>query len=132
MKSPCDNPNVSGSLSCSTLTFNGPPVGNDFLGISSKSECQRLFGRNANTLFSQITYAGQNCSQMTDNRNEGLVLGGLTNTTTNLCHSDGGSSVRLLHTREVSNESNSDIPNLGQTACDCQPEYPEYRYCGWQ
>ena len=115
---PCDNPNVSGSLSC---LINGSTVV-DFLGISSTSECQRLFGRNANTLFSQITYAGQSCSEVTNiSGNEGLVLGGLTNTTTNLCHSDGGSFVDCITPGNATNKSNSDIPNLGQTACDASP-----------
>jgi hypothetical protein len=120
VKSPCDNPNVSGSLSCPTLTFNGSPVV-DFLGISSTSECQRLFGRNANTLFSQITYAGQNCADVLTTSTTGLVLGGLTNTTTNLCHSDGGLVVDCITPGNASNKSNSNIPNLGPTACDASP-----------
>jgi hypothetical protein len=120
VKSPCDNPNVSGSLSCPTLTFNNAPVV-DFLGISSTSECQRLFGRNANTLFSQITYAGQNCADVQTTGTTGLVLGGLTNTTTNLCHSDGGSVVDCITPGNNTNKSNSDIPNLGPTACDASP-----------
>jgi hypothetical protein len=120
VKSPCDNPNVSGSLSCPTLTFNNAPVV-DLLGISSTSECQRLFGRNANTLFTEITYAGQNCEDVQTVGTTGLRLGGLTNTTTNLCHSDGGSSVDCITPGNATNRSNSDIPNLGPTACDASP-----------
>ncbi len=63
VKSSCDNvTGVSGSLVCppETGTF-----AIDLLGISSKSECERLFGRNANTLFTQITYAGQTCDTVT-------------------------------------------------------------------
>ena len=117
VKSPCDNPNVSGSLSC---LINGSTVV-DFLGISSTSECERLFGRNANTLFSQITYAGQNCADVLTTSTTGLVLGGLTNTTTNLCHSDGGLVVDCITPGNASNKSNSNIPNLGPTACDASP-----------
>src|SRR6266542_1785843 len=121
VKSSCDNvTGVSGSLVCppETGTF-----AIDLLGISSKSECERLFGRNANTLFTQITYAGQTCDTVTaiTTTNGGLVLGGLTNTTTNLCHSDGGSFVDCITRGGSTNKSNSDIPNLGETACDASP-----------
>jgi len=62
------------------------------------------------------------CSQVTNiSSNEGLVLGGLTNTTTNLCHSDGGSFVDCITPGNATNKSNSDIPNLGPTACDASP-----------
>ena len=120
VKSPCDNSNVSGTLHCAAQ--GAFPEVNDLLGISSTSECQRLFGRNANTLFTQITYAGQLCSQVANiSSNEGLVLGGLGNTTTNLCHSDGGLFVDCITPGNATNKSNSDIPNLGPTACDASP-----------
>jgi hypothetical protein len=122
VKSTCDNvTGVSGSLVCSaTDTFQGAT---DLLGISSKSECERLFGRNANTLSTQVTYAGQTCDQVTAiTGNGGLVLGGLTKTTTNLCHSDGGSFVDCITPGGATNKSNSDIPNLGETACVASPQ----------
>jgi hypothetical protein len=117
VKSPCSNVNgVSGTLTCSSLGVI------DHLGISSKSECERLYGNNANTLFTQITFTGQTCSQVTDITNPtGLVLGGLTKTTTNLCHSDGGLFVNCF-TQGKSNKSNSEIHNLGETACVASPQ----------
>src|SRR5690348_3753341 len=118
VKSTCDNPNVSGSLSCPTLSFNGSPV-LDLLGISSKSECQRVFGRNANTLFTQATFVGQSCSQVNNNP-KGLKLGGLTETTTNLCHSDGGLLVDCIAGSQT-NTSNSSLPNLAVTQCTASP-----------
>jgi hypothetical protein len=122
VRSTCDNVNgVSGTLSCSPQgTF---PGATDLLGISSKSECERLYGRNANTLFTQVTYSGQSCDQVTAiTSNEGLVLGGLTKTTTNLCHSDGGSFVDCVTPGNQRNTSNSEINNLGETACVASPE----------
>src|SRR5262249_7753147 len=79
VQSKCDNLNVSGSLSCPTLTFNGAPV-LDLLGISSTSECQTLFGANANTLFSQTTFSNTTCAVLGFNTSSGLTLSGLTRT----------------------------------------------------
>jgi hypothetical protein len=121
VKSTCDNVNgVLGTLSCSPQgTF---PGANDVLGISSKNDCRKLFGDNANTLFTQITYTGQTCAQVKQiTNNDGLVLGGLTKTTTNLCHSDGGLFVNCF-TQGKSNKSNSEIDNLGETACVASPQ----------
>lgn len=121
VKSTCDNVNgVSGQLQCSpTETFPGVT---DYLGISSKSECQRLYGRNANTLFTQATYAGQLCNQLVTTTTGGLRLGGLTKTTTQVCHSDGGLVVDCITSGGNTNESNSVIPNLGVTACTASPQ----------
>jgi hypothetical protein len=128
MKSTCDNVNgVSGNLSCLAQPNNLPQPGTfpgvtDLLGISSKSECEKLFGKNANTLFTQATYAGQTCSQVQFiNNNEALKFGGLTKTTTNVCHSDGGSFVNCITPGNVKNISTSEIPNLIETACDASP-----------
>jgi hypothetical protein len=122
VKSTCDNPNVSGYLSCPHLTFNGNPV-LDLLGISSKSECQRVFGRNANTLFAQATVVGQTCAAVLAHpTTAGLNFGGLTKTTTDLCHSDGGSFVDCITPSNVENESTSELPNLVQTQCVASPQ----------
>jgi hypothetical protein len=121
-KSTCSNVNgVSGFLHCDAQgTF---PEVTDLLGISSKSECEKLFGKNANTLFTQYTYTGQTCSQVQFiNNNEDLKFGGLTQTKTNVCHSDGGSSVNCITQGNVQNISTSTIPNLIETACDASPQ----------
>jgi len=104
LQSTCDNVNgVSGSLSCQPQSNHLNPPGTfpgvtDLLGISSKSECQRLFGRNANTLFTQATYVGQTCNQvLASTTTAGLKFGGLTKTTTNLCHSEVVRSLTALH-----------------------------------
>jgi hypothetical protein len=121
VRSTCDNPNVFGSLSCPTLIFNGSPV-NDLLGISSKSECEKVFGKNANTLFTQATIAGQLCATLPTNSG-GLKLGGLTKTTTNLCHSDGLDTVDCISPGNVTNKSNSEIINLGDVGeCSASPQ----------
>jgi hypothetical protein len=120
VRSTCDNTNVFGELLCPSLQLNGNPV-KDLLGISSTSECERTFSRNTNTLFTEATYVGQNCTDVLTNSTTGLVLGGLINTQTNVCHSDGGSVVDCITPGNVKNKSNSDIPNLGQTACDASP-----------
>ena len=129
LQSTCDNVNgVSGSLSCQTQSNHLNPPGTfpgvtDLLGISSKSECQRLFGRNANTLFTQATYVGQTCNQvLASTTTAGLKFGGLTKTTTNLCHSDGGSFVDCITPGGGTNKSTAEIPNLAQTACVASPQ----------
>jgi len=126
VQSKCDNLNVSGTLSCPTLTLNGSPV-LDLLGISSTSECQTLFGTDANTLFSQTTFQGKNCDVLGFATSSGLTLSGLTKTTTNLCHSDGTDTVDCIVGNSTnpnpnnSNKSNSAVPNLGVTACNASP-----------
>ena len=126
VQSKCDNLNVSGSLSCPTLTLNGSPVV-DLLGISSTSECQTLFGTNANTLFSQTTFSNTTCAVLGFATSSGLTLSGLTKTTTNLCHSDGTDTVDCIVGNSTnpnpnnSNKSNSAVPNLGVTACNASP-----------
>ena len=128
LRSTCDNvEGVSGSLSCPAQPNNLNPAGtfpgvNDLLGISNSSECRRLFGRNADTLFTQATYAGQTCDEVVITNNAGLAFGGLTKTTTNLCHSDGGSSVDCITPGGVTNKSTSEIPNLVETACVASPQ----------
>jgi hypothetical protein len=124
VQSKCDNLNVHGTLHC-PAQGNFPEV-TDLLGISTTTECQTLFGTNANTLFSQATFKGQSCSQvLTDNTS--LVLSGLTQATTNLCHSDGTDTVDCIVGNSTtvnpnnSNKSQSAIPNLGVTACNASP-----------
>lgn len=126
VKSTCDNPNVNGTLSCGTQdnhqggTFTAVT---DFLGISSKSECQRLFGRNANTLLTQATVVGLTCAQVLANPTTAdLKFGGLTKTTTNLCHSDGGSFVDCITPGGVENRATSELPNLVETECVASPQ----------
>jgi len=124
VQSKCDNPNVHGTLHCAAQG-NFPEV-TDLLGISSATECQAVFGTNANTLFSQATFKGQMCSTvLTDNTS--LVLGGLTQATTNLCHSDGTDTVDCIvgsspnPNPNNTNKSKSAVPNLAQTACNASP-----------
>jgi hypothetical protein len=121
VKSTCDNVNgVSGQLTCAAQ--NDFPGVTDLLGISSKNECKTVWGRNANTLFTQATYAGQTCNQvLAIGSNAGLKFGGLTQTTTQVCHSDGGSVVDCI-TQGNSNKSSSAIPNLIETACNASPQ----------
>jgi hypothetical protein len=121
VNSTCDNVNgVSGQLKC--IPQDGFPGVTDLLGISSKSECQKVWGRNANTLFTQATYAGQTCSQvLTIANNAGLKFGGLTQTITHVCHADGGSVVDCV-TQGNSNKSSSAIPNLVEVACNASPQ----------
>jgi len=125
VKSTCDNPNVIGSLQCGQQDNNQGGTFTaviDLLGISSKSECQRVFGRNANTLFTQATFTGQKCSQVLNNDPSGLKLGSLSQTTTHLCHSDGGSVVDCITPGGQTNKSNSAISNFAQTQCSASPQ----------
>jgi hypothetical protein len=150
VKSTCDNvKGVSGHLSCAAQADNLPtphpspnpggmfPAVTDLLGISSKNECEQLFGKNTNTLFTQATYAGQNCTDVMaiTNTNEGLKFGGLTKTTTNVCHGDATITTTttpvtvtplpvdcIPQGSTTGNKSTSDIPNLIETKCDASPQ----------
>jgi hypothetical protein len=127
------NVNVSGTLFC-------PQLGKDFreqiLGISSIGECKQLFGNRADILFTAITFAGQSCEQVLKSANDAgglvsgglsaqkvrdFVLGGLTATTTKVCHSDGGNLECITRTGDT-NRTIADLPNLGETACVAEPK----------
>jgi hypothetical protein len=133
------NVNVSGTLSCPRQptdqreTFPGAVA---FLGISSIGECKQLFGNRADILFTSITFARQSCDQVLKSANDAgglvsgglsakkvrdFVLGGLTATTTKVCHSDGGTSPECI-TPTGDNRSIADLPNLGETACVAEPK----------
>jgi len=142
VKSTCDNvKGVSGTLFCREQSDNLLPQAGifptvtDLLGISSKSECEKLFGKNANTLFTEATYAGQNCTDVLaiTNTNEGLTFGGLTATTTKVCHGDATTTINPVTVTPLpvdcippgsttGNKSTSDIPNLIETACGASPQ----------
>jgi hypothetical protein len=127
------NVNVSGTLFC-------PKLGKDFkeqiLGISSIGECKQLFGNRADILFTSVTFAGQSCDQVLKSANDAgglvsgglgsekvrdFVLGGLTATTTKVCHSDGGELECITPTGDT-NRTIADLPNLGETACVAEPK----------
>jgi hypothetical protein len=111
----CDNANVTGSLVC-------PVHGTDLLGISSVSECRRLYGT-GNILFTQVIFGQTDCATVLSASNTGAFkLEGVTQTTTKVCHSDFQSQVDCIITPGGNtNTSNSDLPNLARTACDASP-----------
>jgi hypothetical protein len=134
------NVNVSGTLSCPKQvtdqreTFPGAIA---LQGISSIAECKQLYGNRADILFTAVTFAGQSCDQVLKSADDvgdlvsrGLsakkvgdfVLGGLTATTTKVCHSDGGKIVDCITSTGEKNRSISDLPNLGETACLAEPK----------
>jgi hypothetical protein len=134
------NVNVSGTLSCPRQptdqreTFQGAIA---FLGISSIGECKQLYGNRADILFTAVTFAGQSCDKVLKSANDAgvlvsgglsakkvrdFVLGGLTATTTKVCHSDGGEVADCITPTGDTNRSISDLPNLGETACVAEPK----------
>ena len=133
------NVNVSGALSCPPQITDQRekfPGATAFLGISSIGECKQLFGNRADILFTAVTFAGQSCDQVLKSVNDAggsvsgglsakkvrdFVLGGLTATTTKVCHSDEDNSVECI-TPTGDNRSIADLPNLGATACVAEPK----------
>src|SRR5262249_53550885 len=130
------NVNVSGALSCPPDKREKFPGATAFLGISSIGECKQLFGNRGDILFTAVTFAGQSCDQVLKSANDvgslasaGLsaervrdfVLGGLTATTTKVCHSDEDNSVVCI-TPTGDNRSIADLPNLGETRCVAEPK----------
>ena len=114
VRAQCDNANVSGSLVC-------PAHGTDLLGISSISECRRLFGRNSDILFTQIIFGQTSCDAVLNASNTGsFKLEGVTQTTTKVCHSDFQPQLDCI-TPNGTNTSISDLPNLARTACEASP-----------
>jgi len=111
----CDNANVSGSLTCQAH-------GTDHLGISSSSECKRLYGT-GDILFTQVIFGQTDCGSVLSASNTGAFkLEGVTRTTTKVCHSDFQPQVDCITPGNDTNKSNSDLPNLARTACDASPQ----------